>query len=161
MLLLHNVNITLTIFTTWVDWSQLVPKVEAWPLQALFCMNPCVVVVAVVVVWVDIGWCWSNGGGGGMQDGLNEFLTNWFLGEENEWPALGEVAIALWSEVDMLENMVSASGKLGGVAGVFAGVISCYGKRDTILRKLQSNFLLDNKLTENPWPFFGIAASWK
>ena len=37
--------------------------------------------------------------------------------------AKGEVAIL--SEVDKLENIFKASGKFGGVAGVFAGVISC------------------------------------
>jgi hypothetical protein len=36
---------------------------------------------------------------------------------------LGEVAILL-SAVDMLDNIVSASGKFGGVAGVLAGVIN-------------------------------------
>ena len=37
----------------------------------------------------------------------------------------GEVAILVASEGDILENIVSASGKFGGVAGVFAGVINC------------------------------------
>ena len=32
------------------------------------------------------------------------------------------------SEVDMLENIVNASGKFGGVAGVLAGVINCKKK---------------------------------
>jgi hypothetical protein len=41
---------------------------------------------------------------------------------DNEEVAKGEVAIL--SKVDMLENMFRASGKFGGVAGVFAGVIS-------------------------------------
>ena len=40
---------------------------------------------------------------------------------------LGDVAyiagdVASFSDVDIFENMVSASGKLGGVAGVLAGV---------------------------------------
>ena len=48
-----------------------------------------------------------------------------FLGEKGE-EAIGEVAIL--SEVDMLENIVNASGKLGGVAGVLAGVINCKKK---------------------------------
>ena len=86
----------------------------------------------------------SNGGGGGGGDiipGLNEFLEAfcsccccWFLGDKVK----GEVAIltALESEVDIFENIVNASGKFGGVAGVFAGVIK-----------------------ENPALFFGIAAS--
>ena len=45
---------------------------------------------------------------------------------DNEEVAKGEVAIL--SKVDMLENMFRASGKFGGVAGVFAGVISCVKK---------------------------------
>ena len=47
----------------------------------------------------------------------------WLLGDRDEDEANGEVAILL-SEVDMLENIVKASGKFGGVAGVFAGVIN-------------------------------------
>ena len=83
----------------------------------------------------------SNGGGGGGGDiipGLNEFLEEafccWFLGDKVK----GEVAILTESEVDIFENIVNASGKFGGVAGVFAGVIN-----------------------ENPALFLGIAASWK
>ena len=45
-----------------------------------------------------------------------------YLGDNDE-VAKGEVAIL--SEVDKLENIFKASGKFGGVAGVFAGVISC------------------------------------
>ena len=48
---------------------------------------------------------------------------------DNEEVAKGEVAIL--SKVDMLENMFRASGKFGGVAGVFAGVIS-YVKKSLI-----------------------------
>ena len=50
------------------------------------------------------------------------FGKNIYLGD-NEEVAKGEVAIL--SKVDKLENMFRASGKFGGVAGVFAGVISC------------------------------------
>ena len=51
---------------------------------------------------------------------LNEFAR----GEVGPEPAVFE--LARWrglSAVDMLENRVRASGKLGGVAGVLAGVI--------------------------------------
>lgn len=62
------------------------------------------------------------GGGGGdivLLFGLNELRI---LGERVDG-ANGEVAIL--SEVDKLENILRASGKFGGVAGVLAGVISC------------------------------------
>ena len=104
------------------------------PLQGWLavCMNPCC-----------CGCCERsiNGGGAGGGDiipGLNELREFkeefcWFLGEIDEG-ASGEVAILVASEVDILENIVSASGKFGGVAGVFAGVINC---KDTnsILKK--------------------------
>ena len=70
----------------------------------------------------------DKGGGGGGGDiieglfGLNEFRVIWFDLGDNEDDASGDVAIL--SEVDKLENMFNASGKFGGVAGVFAGVIN-------------------------------------
>ena len=73
---------------------------------------------------VGVWFCWLNcGGGGDIILGLNEFLeVCWLDLGDNEEVAKGEVAIL--SKVDMLENMFRASGKFGGVAGVFAGVIS-------------------------------------
>lgn len=79
-------------------------------------------------------WCmwWPVGDDGGSQAG-------WWLGGEDaqkelnpaveEW-AGGEHAMDAWegplpephSDACSLENMVMASGKLGGVAGVFLGV---------------------------------------
>ena len=73
---------------------------------------------------VGVWFCWLNcDGGGDIILGLNEFLeVCWLDLGDNEEVAKGEVAIL--SKVDMLENMFRASGKFGGVAGVFAGVIS-------------------------------------
>ena len=132
-----NSNFKFKLFyITWF-WSQLIPKVGVWvpdpkdwcvvwPLQGFGgWMNP------------DWGWffCWCSkldwGGKWGVCTGLNEFLVvvvggpmqAWLLGDSDEDEANGEVAILL-SEVDMLENIVKASGKFGGVAGVFAGVIN-------------------------------------
>lgn len=53
--------------------------------------------------------------------GLNEFRCIFDLGDSEEL-ANGEVAIL--SEVDRFENILRASGKFGGVAGVLAGVIN-------------------------------------
>ena len=81
-------------------------------------------------------WC-SKFDWGGDWIGLNEFLIGGPiqpgpLGEKDDG-AKGEVAIL--SEVDMLENIVNASGKLGGVAGVLAGVINC----KKIIANLETN----------------------
>jgi len=125
-----------TSCSCWVwDWSQIVgcckgggggpmPNPELvleglpWPLQGccccwwfVVCMNP-----------VEVFW-WLNCGGGGDIMGLNEFRVCWLDLGDNDEVANGDVAIL--SEVDKLENMFNASGKFGGVAGVFAGVISC------------------------------------
>ena len=43
----------------------------------------------------------------------------------------GDVAI-LFSAVDMLANIINASGKFGGVAGVLAGVINWNEKKNQI-----------------------------
>ena len=45
------------------------------------------------------------------------------MDEERQLLPFGDVAIL--SVVDQLDSIVSVSGKFGGVAGVFAGVISC------------------------------------
>ena len=62
------------------------------------------------------------------------------------------------SEVDILENIVNASGKFGGVAGVLAGVINCKGNPFINMHSFYMALIL---LTENPALFLGIAASWK
>ena len=85
--------------------------------------------------------------------GLNE-LRMFDLGDKVE-EAKGEVAIR--SEVDKLENILRASGKFGGVAGVFAGVINCQ-KHHFISKNLKKS---QGFLTENPVFFEGMDASWK
>ena len=87
----------------------------------------------------------GGAGGGDIIPGLNELREFkeefcWFLGEIAEG-ASGEVAILVASEVDILENIVSASGKFGGVAGVLAGVINCKHKFNAFtLVKKKCNF---------------------
>ena len=62
----------------------------------------------------------------------------------------------------MLDNIVSASGKFGGVAGVFAGVINYENRYILVLVDFFHRIhVLNQKLTENPALFFGMAASWK
>merc|ERR1711981_914537 len=103
---------------------------------------------------------WEKIGGGDIIGGfgLNELRKKgccWLFLGENEEVAKGDVAIL--SEVDKLENIVNASGKFGGVAGVLAGVISYTMHISQIISKM----IICIEFTEYPAEFRGIAASWK
>lgn len=97
------------------------------------------------------GWCrwwwrpWVVGEEGGSQEG-------WWLGGEEAQKGLklpgGEQAMEVMgllllcrlSEVRSLENMASASGKLGGVAGVLLGVHICRAQENGGVSSLTGPF---------------------
>lgn len=56
--------------------------------------------------------------------------------------AMGLLALKL-SEALRRENMARASGKLGGVAGVLAGVCICGERREPLIREHQSVSIYD------------------
>lgn len=85
---------------------------------------------------VGCGWCrwwklWAVGEEGGIQaawwpggDEAQKGLK--FAGGEQATAVMGPLPLCKPSEARSLENMASASGKLGGVAGVLLGVHICW-----------------------------------
>lgn len=67
-------------------------------------------------------------GGDAAQNGLK------FAGGEQATAVMGLLLLCRPSEARSLENMASASGKLGGVAGVLLGVHICKKRREVSVR---------------------------